>query len=185
MSDEVTPLPAPEQLAWPPTVPPTGRLNTTPQATTHPGDHNAIATALGDIVTRLGGQRAAVVASHTITAPTGPGAAGAWIPTGLTVTWTADAARRYRVGWTINVQKVTNLGEVYVAIWRSGSQLPGGTIQYLPVNAFGCSAPIFELPQYTGAQTLTLQVFAASVGAVTTVSATYPATLWVEDIGLR
>jgi hypothetical protein len=42
-------------MAWPPTLPPTGRANDTAQQDAHPSDHNTIATALGDIVDRIDG----------------------------------------------------------------------------------------------------------------------------------
>lgn len=41
-------------MAYPPTVPPPNRTNTTPQADNHPSDHNAISTALSDIVNEMG-----------------------------------------------------------------------------------------------------------------------------------
>jgi hypothetical protein len=41
-------------MAYPPTVPSTTRTNATPQVDNHPGDHNALATALSDIVNELG-----------------------------------------------------------------------------------------------------------------------------------
>jgi hypothetical protein len=41
-------------MPYPPTVPPTGRTNATPQADNHPSDHNAISTALTDIINELG-----------------------------------------------------------------------------------------------------------------------------------
>jgi hypothetical protein len=42
-------------VPYPPTVPPTGRVNATPQVDLHPSDHNQISTALTDIVNELGG----------------------------------------------------------------------------------------------------------------------------------
>lgn len=41
-------------MAYPPTVPPTGRTNATAQADNHPSDHNAISAALTDIINELG-----------------------------------------------------------------------------------------------------------------------------------
>lgn len=41
-------------MAYPPTIPPNTRANTTPQFDNHPGDHNDISDALTDIVTELG-----------------------------------------------------------------------------------------------------------------------------------
>lgn len=37
-------------MAWPPAALPTNRTNATPQNTTHPADHNAIAAAINDAV---------------------------------------------------------------------------------------------------------------------------------------
>jgi hypothetical protein len=41
-------------VPYPPTVPPTGRVNATPQVDNHPSDHNTISTALTDIINELG-----------------------------------------------------------------------------------------------------------------------------------
>jgi hypothetical protein len=41
-------------MAYPPTVPPANRSNTTPQADNHPSDHNGISSALSAIVNELG-----------------------------------------------------------------------------------------------------------------------------------
>jgi hypothetical protein len=41
-------------MAYPPTIPPNNRTNTTPQADNHPSDHNQISRALSDIVNELG-----------------------------------------------------------------------------------------------------------------------------------
>ena len=41
-------------MAYPPTVPPATRTDSTPQFTNHPNDHNAISTALTDLVNELG-----------------------------------------------------------------------------------------------------------------------------------
>jgi len=40
-------------MAWPPTLPPDNRTNTTTLHDNHPADHNLIADALGDIVTKI------------------------------------------------------------------------------------------------------------------------------------
>jgi microcystin-dependent protein len=41
-------------MAYPPSPPPADRLNTTPQVTNHPGDHNLISENVTDIVNELG-----------------------------------------------------------------------------------------------------------------------------------
>ena len=41
-------------MAYPPPVPPANRVNATPQFDNHPGDHNAISSALSDMVNVLG-----------------------------------------------------------------------------------------------------------------------------------
>lgn len=41
-------------MPWPPSLPPTGRADLTPQLTDHPDDHNRIAGALAEVVTRDG-----------------------------------------------------------------------------------------------------------------------------------
>jgi microcystin-dependent protein len=41
-------------MAYPPTPPPADRLNTTPQVTNHPADHNLISDNVSDIVNELG-----------------------------------------------------------------------------------------------------------------------------------
>jgi hypothetical protein len=41
-------------MAFPPTVPPATRTDSTPQFTNHPGDHNQISAALSDIVNEMG-----------------------------------------------------------------------------------------------------------------------------------
>src|SRR5215203_5099250 len=40
-------------MAWPPVIPPATRANSTAQLDAHPSDHNAISTALTDIVARI------------------------------------------------------------------------------------------------------------------------------------
>lgn len=75
-------------MAYPPSVPTTGRTNTTPQVNTHPADHNAIHSALTDIVNELGtnpkGDAADVGARFDLTCPLGVVLpyAGASAPTG-------------------------------------------------------------------------------------------------------
>jgi hypothetical protein len=41
-------------MAYPPAVPPNTRIDTTPDATNHPSDHNVISNALTDILNELG-----------------------------------------------------------------------------------------------------------------------------------
>lgn len=43
-------------MPYPPTAPPTNRLNTTPMVDNHPSDHNMLATALLDLINMLGSQ---------------------------------------------------------------------------------------------------------------------------------
>ena len=40
-------------MPWPPIIPTAGRANSTPQANTHPDDHNKISAALTDIVAKI------------------------------------------------------------------------------------------------------------------------------------
>ena len=40
-------------MAYPPPVPPTGRVNATPQVDNHPSDHNVISTALTEIINHI------------------------------------------------------------------------------------------------------------------------------------
>lgn len=62
-------------MAYPPTPPPTGRSDSTPLPTNHPDDHNAISTALTDIINELGsnpkGDQASLTARLDIMAPAG------------------------------------------------------------------------------------------------------------------
>lgn len=52
-------------MAYPPTVPPNSRLDTTPLATNHISDHNAISNALTDIINELGSAPKGAAASLT------------------------------------------------------------------------------------------------------------------------
>lgn len=52
-------------MPYPPPVPPANRVNTTPSFDNHPGDHNAISTALTEIINVLGNDPAGGLASLT------------------------------------------------------------------------------------------------------------------------
>lgn len=69
-------------MAWPPILPQADRTNLTPQDTSHPGDHNLIATALEDVVDVMPGGQAANPPSASVSF----GAADTDFPAGLDVT---------------------------------------------------------------------------------------------------
>lgn len=96
MTDVITPL------VWPPPLPPNNRQNITPELDNHPADHNLMADALTAIVANMTRRVASVYL------PNGPGQANIGTTTtdltGVTVTFTADATKRYRATMVIIMQ---------------------------------------------------------------------------------
>jgi len=108
-------------MAFPPTVPPATRANTTVELDAHPSDHNMIANALTDLITRLTSSAwgiipaglATVTADVAITATASPGTA----VTGASCAVTTLANRRYRIKYTCNAW-AANANTVYAFVLR-------------------------------------------------------------------
>lgn len=84
-------------MAWPPTLPPTGRANSTPQVDAHPSDHNLIAAALAEIVARLGpGANTQLGYVEQTAAQTGITTTTVDL-TGMSITFTLATQRRVRL----------------------------------------------------------------------------------------
>lgn len=127
-------------MTWPPTVPPPGRTNSTPQADAHPGDHNQISGALSDIINHAQGVDATLAAQvmvgHQVHQSQGM-LAGGPMPTGqwnalagVGGAFTAVAGHRYDVSFYATVQSTTT---GWAALAFTGGGLVGGNNH----NSFG------------------------------------------------
>lgn len=86
-------------MAWPPTIPPNTRQNTTPELDNHPSDHNTIADALTAIVTQV----------NATATPT------PWTAIPMTAPWVAygqgyQAPQYRRIGDMVYLRGVANKG---------------------------------------------------------------------------
>lgn len=178
-------------MAWPPTLPSTVDVtNTTPTLNRHAPDHNLIADALADIVTRgastawgiIPNGLAQVVANQLgIASNATPGTA----ITGASCAVTTLAGRRYRIQWLGQVQGSASGGTAVYTLVRDGTIIQRRTFYYAlsatptQVNLFLTDVPT------AGAHTYTVNVWRGTgSGTIDQIaSAQEVSELTVMDIG--
>ena len=136
-------------MAYPPTPPPDDRLNTTPQVTNHPSDHNLLSENIADIVNELGanpsGAAATVEARLDATVPIGtifefggqsPPAGGWALCDGQSVSTTGTYADLFAIigynfggaGSAFNLPDFRNRSAIGAATGGAGVGTEGGNI---------------------------------------------------------
>jgi hypothetical protein len=174
-------------MPWPPVVPPTTRANTTAQQDQHPTDHNQLAQALTDIVTKINALPLGRVASVAPTAATA-GIGNAIVDlTGASVTFNRAANRRYRVTFFVGVQTGTTAGYSSNVYLTDGANAvlagPGITMS---ASWYGSFSGVVEILSTTAQAGYVLKLRAQTWGGGATMATLGGAgntTLIVEDIG--
>ena len=187
-------------MPYPPAVPPNTRTDATGVTTNHPSDHTTISNALTDILNELGTDPSGVAVSVTARLNALPlgvvgyaqivantAAVGAVTDvTGLSVTFTAVAGRRYKTSIVCG-QFATIAGDglsVMIAD-GAGTQLMRHTF-LVPVN--NCESAVSTRVVETGlsgsvTRKVQHQRLSGTGTSTVTAAATYPASILVEDIG--
>lgn len=125
-------------MAYPPTIPPATRANTTAQLDLHPQDHNQLATALNNM------PWGRVAGATSSAATTGIAQTQTDVP-GCTVTFTKVAGRRYRITGLIGVQG-SAAGQVVYNRICDGSNAQLGIGWQTPGTGFANIAAVVEIP---------------------------------------
>jgi hypothetical protein len=161
-------------MAYPPTIPPNTRANTTDMVDAHASDHNALANAINALPWGR-------VASATSTATPTIGTTQVDI---VSVTFNAVANRRYRVSASTMAVAVAGLNATFIITDGANAQL-NGTVVTLATSYWGpglvwveiapgaAGARTYKLRGVTNASTMTIQANAGS-----------PSQISVDDIGL-
>lgn len=103
--------------------------------------------------------------------------------TGLTVTFTAVAGRRYRITTHVIGQQITAGADQSVSIYEGATELQRATIS-LSAAFFGTFNPTLTVSPSAGAHTYKLKGMTTAGTMTMHGSATYPASIIVEDIGI-
>ena len=109
-------------LAWPPTIPPATRSNSTSQLDNHPNDHNALSTALSAIVERLGGASSELGYAEQVAAQSAIATTTVDL-TGLSITFTLTTARRVLLYANVWYQKAApdTAGGAFASLWTGAN----------------------------------------------------------------
>lgn len=172
-------------MAWPPVIPPSNRSNTTAQLNAHPSDHNAISAALTDLVARVQSCTRRVAGVSLATQPGQSAIGTATVDlTGLTVTFTADATKRYRATYALVVQlSNATFGRVYLS---NGSNTTLQTA--VPSTGAGLYQTVMHVLEFapgvlSGSVTLKLRADTASGTMSLNQGPAGPSLLLVDEVG--
>ena len=128
-------------MAWPPPTLPTNRSNATPQTSTHPADHNALALAINDTVGYVQFLDSGLARKGVVVAQSGQSVAAGQV---VTLSWSSFSETTFGTSSTLIVP--ANAGGIYVASLKvngpvSPANSHGDVIIYLRGEAFAGYIP--------------------------------------------
>lgn len=103
--------------------------------------------------------------------------------TNLAVTWTAVANRKYKIALSCGVRQLTADGTVQFVIATNAGTQVGAWAATLVTNAFGYANAFVDVSPAAGAVTYKARLLTSAGTIGTSVSATQPGSLIVEDVG--